>query len=355
MNIDKPFVIYGVGNLGKIAKKYFDDLNIEYVYAVDDYYNTNYGNDEYWKYTVIHKLNDLSVEEKENYLFIACITTHSFNDIKNNLLKQGCKNVIAFYHLTGLLKKDHPLDNGWFCDNPDEFLFHKVYDSLDSIVSKLAYYSFYEWRVKQEEMAYFANCNDRFFIPEILDVLNDKETFVDAGAYDGRVTLEFLDKVNNYFEKIYVFEPDNINIEKLRKNIYLLNNKDIFVVNKALGDNNKNIGFLHGNDFFSKIDEKSCDLISMNTLDNYGIKPTIIKYHLEGYELKAIQGSINTIKKHRPVVMVTTYHSKDGLYDLPVYLFDNLIDYKFLWRNHNYQGQGSVMYCIPKERNKNNV
>ena len=350
MNVSKPLVIYGAGNLGKIAKRYFDDLNIEYVYIVDDFYRDTYGNDSFWKYNVIHKLSDLSDIERENCLFVVCITTHSFNDIRNSLMKQGCKNVIAFYHLIGLLDKDYPLNNGWFYKEPNETFFNKVYYNLDDIPSKISYYAFHNWRVKQEEISYLAKCDNRFFIPEILKILTDKETFVDAGAYDGQVTLKFLEKVNNYFEKIYMFEPDDFNIEKLRKNIYLLNNKNIFVLNNALGDKNKNIGFLHNYDYFSKIDESSNDLISMNTLDNYDIKPTIIKYHLEGYELKAIQGSMNTIRKYRPIVMVTTYHTKDGLYDLPIYLIDNLIDYSFIWRNHNYQGQGSVMYCIPNER-----
>ena len=45
--------------------------------------------------------------------------------------------------------------------------------------------------------------------------------------------------------------------------------------------------------------------VSIKTIDSFNLENvTFIKYDIEGYELKAIQGSENTIKKYYPVVVV---------------------------------------------------
>jgi len=88
----------------------------------------------------------------------------------------------------------------------------------------------------------------------------------------------------------------------------------------------------------------------MISLDSLKLKPTIVKCHIEGMEYLFLKGAKKTIIKNRPIIMITTYHTKDGLYKIPLYLKKICKDYSFYWRNHNYMGQGAVMYCIPKER-----
>lgn len=340
-------VIYGAGNLGKLAKKYFDDVNVKYQFIVDSN-PADYENDEFWNGYYIHKLEDIPPQTKRNCLFVVCITNHSFNKIKRNLKNKGCLNVIAFYALTEKIAKDHPLSNGWTYkyNNEIEEKINKVFHALKDVDSKKHYMQFAHWHRHLEEIfddQISINCNNRFFIPEL--ILTNHETFIDAGAYDGRVSKTFKYFVNNEFDAIYMFEPDNENLHKIK-----INDKKVFIYNNALGDKNINTGFLSGYDFYSKIKDDEKELTEMRTLDSFDIKPTFIKYHLEGYELQAIKGSINTIKKCRPIIAVTTYHSFDGLYEIPLYLIENLTKYNYIWRNHSYQGQGSVLYCIPKER-----
>ena len=45
--------------------------------------------------------------------------------------------------------------------------------------------------------------------------------------------------------------------------------------------------------------------VKIRTLDSFNLKNvTFIKYDIEGYELRAIQGSEQTIKKYNPVIVV---------------------------------------------------
>ena len=75
-----------------------------------------------------------------------------------------------------------------------------------------------------------------------------------------------------------------------------------------------------------------------------------IRLHLEGCELATLRKNRAWLQKHRPILAVCCYHSRDGLYKIPKWCMDNLEGYGFLFRMHSYMGQGAVLYCIPNER-----
>jgi len=342
-------ILYGNGELGKLASQFFDFYNIKHLICEDT--PSQKG---------VIKLEDIS--NKNISLIIICISTASYNKIRNKLRDKGFNNIKSFFEVAEEINKingyKHPLTNGWK---------HKYSFSKKQIqkVAKMFYYDFrsyhdyhqfFIWHKEyREHYIYEVECNDRYFISEITSILHNYETFLDVGSYDGRITEKFITIVNNKFNKICCFEPDPINLEKFQNNSNIsniFNGPRCSLSSCALGNKNKKIGFKSNYGYLSKIDKKNNYKIQMTQLDSLRIEPTFIKYHLEGYELEAIKGSIKTIKKYRPIIAVTTYHTEEGLYKLPLYLIKNLKDYNFYWRNHNYQGQGAVMYCIPKERTK---
>lgn len=75
-----------------------------------------------------------------------------------------------------------------------------------------------------------------------------------------------------------------------------------------------------------------------------------IQLHLEGRELENVEANMGYFQRNRPILAVTVYHSRDGLWQIEKTLVDNLQDYRFLFRLHAYQGQGAIFYCVPKER-----
>lgn len=78
-----------------------------------------------------------------------------------------------------------------------------------------------------------------------------------------------------------------------------------------------------------------------------------IQLHCEGKELESIEASLGYFKQHRPIIAVTVYHSRDGLWKIEKALMDNLTDYRFHFRMHAYQGQAAILYCLPNERSSN--
>jgi FkbM family methyltransferase len=356
--IEKDFyILYGAGELGKLASQFFDFYDINYSIAEDNPSNKD------WNKIDICDIDSYDELIKETTTVLVCISTVSYNMIRDKLIEKGFKNIKPFFQVAEEINKangyKHPLTNGWqktSWKESEENNCDKVARSFNDSISIDHYYSFIHWHTYYTEFVYCKgfNCNDRYFIPEVTSVLHDHEVFVDAGAYDGRVTKKFIEIVKGKYNQIMCIEPDENNFNLLSNNIDTLYRVSRWKT--ALGNKNRIILFAKGFNYLSKVDKKSDNQVMIHTLDNWlkavPIEPTFIKYHLEGYELEAIKGSIKTIKKYRPIVAVTTYHTEEGLYKLPMYLIKNLKDYNFYWRNHNYQGQGAVMYCIPKERNK---
>ncbi len=342
--------IYGCGELGLMAKSFFEFFKIPFTPVDID--PSGYENSNSWNGYQIKKIEDVP----KNAPILICISNHSFNKIKKSLKKSGHTNVRSFFEQAEFFNCNsgykHPLRSGWTVGKEFDELFMLVNDRFSDIVSNGHYFTFLKWhRSYIEQSGFPVDTKNRYFIPEVLEVLRQDEVFVDAGAYDGRVALKFIDTVRGKFKKIICIEPDMKNYKALA--IKTKGVKGIETKYVALGDENGTTGFRHCFGYMSKVDKRFPARTRVKKLDSmWGVRPTIIKYHLEGHELEALQGSMKTLKKHRPIVMVTTYHTSDGAFRIPNYLMDNLKNYRFLWRNHNYMGQGAVLYCIPNERYK---
>ncbi len=73
---------------------------------------------------------------------------------------------------------------------------------------------------------------------------------------------------------------------------------------------------------------------------------TFIKFEIEGSEVAALHGAINTIKKNRPKLALSIYHRPQDL-ELIMEFVDGLeLGYKYALRAHNpYCPDAIVLYC----------
>ena len=53
--------------------------------------------------------------------------------------------------------------------------------------------------------------SNRFFVPEVADVLGPAEVFIDAGAHHGSVIEAFIMRTKGAFKQIVAIEPDPSN------------------------------------------------------------------------------------------------------------------------------------------------
>ncbi len=156
--------------------------------------------------------------------------------------------------------------------------------------------------------------------PEMLYItklLKQKRTFIDIGSNVGIFSYYF----SSIFENIKSFEPTKEVTEKLSS----LNKKNITIFNCALSDSCReqeffipimnlsmkrkltlySHGSLENRDNIinkSKIEKR---LVQTNTLDSYSFQNVdLIKIDVEGHESKVIQGSLNTIKNNKPLLII---------------------------------------------------
>lgn len=80
--------------------------------------------------------------------------------------------------------------------------------------------------------------------------------------------------------------------------------------------------------------------INLTTIDDFVEKNNcnvgLIKMDIEGAEVDAIHGAIKTIKKFRPLMTITIYHTPTQFFELKPFIEDLNLNYKFIIRNLNF-------------------
>lgn len=356
--VNKPLVIYGAGDLGKMAQEFFETLGIPFLYVVDANPDRHRG-DSAWNGISILKPAEVPPEHRAEYLLAICIATASYTSITDPIIKQGWKDVVPFYDIAEAYTDGYPLSNGWFTGALSADDLRKTEHVLDhwaDDISRAHHLQFIAWHSLRQEWAFDGapvTTSDRFFIPEILSVFHGQEVFLDGGAHHGKVSLRFMDTVHHKFAKVYAIEPDKHNVKVLRTNLgseKISASQKVEVIECALGKESGVTTFLHGLNYASQFSSIAQESVSVRTLNEMDLPATFIKLHLEGWELDALEGSLRVLNKYRPILAVTTYHKRNGLWQLPYLIMQKLPNYVFLLRLHSWMGTGCVLYAIPCER-----
>lgn len=163
----------------------------------------------------------------------------------------------------------------------------------------------------------------------LVEVFNKyiKEDFIiiEGGSHLGMHTVRLSNLVNKGF--IYSFEASKRNYDKLNKTLEYNNIKNVTLYNKALYKKNT-IVFLEENihadqDKLNFNDEKG-NKIDAVCIDDFNFdRIDFIKLDIEGSEYFAIEGSINTIKKCKPIIVYENLpNTPDNLN--PKYLLESI-------------------------------
>ena len=161
---------------------------------------------------------------------------------------------------------------------------------------------FIAWRLSRQEWSFAdapVTTDDRFFVPEVLNVLGDKESFADIGAHHGQVTMRFLDTVTGQFEKVWMVEPDTFNIRRLNEAVSASKDSErnkIHILASTVSDRVQSRKFHSGLGYASQLSDLGQDTVETTTVDQLGLSPSFMKLHLEGAELEVLKGAEKTMK-----------------------------------------------------------
>jgi FkbM family methyltransferase len=186
---------------------------------------------------------------------------------------------------------------------------------------------------------------------------------IDGGGYDCGSSIVFASEFKN-IKKIYTFEPL---YEQFVNNDYdkTIKQSNIIQIEKFGLSNKEETKFFYlsyaGSKIISESDLKNFDSskickIQTKNIDNFVKKNKIkkidfIKMDIEGSELSALSGSVDTILNFRPQLAITIYHSKKDFMEIPLYLNELLKNKNYVFRLGHYSDctWETVLYAIPKE------
>ncbi|NQU34005.1 MAG: hypothetical protein HQ521_12285 [Bacteroidetes bacterium] len=354
--VNKPLAIYGAGAFGKMAKEYFDNIGIKIAFIVDENAE-KHRSDVFWNNKILLAPNEVSHKEKKDVLLAICVGKIPYLDVVTPLYLSGWLDIVPFYTISAGYRDKHPLGNGWFTDGlsfVDLDGIQEVLMCYDDDISRAHHIQFLAWHHLQEEWSFDKAPiipDNRYFIPEITRLLHEKEVFLDLGAHHGSVIESFIKIVNQYFREIIAVEPDNANLQKLKLCVasYPLEIRSkIKILPFVIGEECKLLNFYEGLDFASQVCKYGNTQFIAKSIDSLSLKATFIKAHLEGSEMGALLGGIQTVIEFRPLIAMTVYHNRLGLWECSKIMMDEYskYGYRFLFRLHSWHGSGAVLYLI---------
>jgi FkbM family methyltransferase len=158
---------------------------------------------------------------------------------------------------------------------------------------------------------------------------SEGQVFVDVGANRGDMILCMMlnKKLKN---KIIAFEPNDIIYRQTSKRSFIRKNERVNLMNLGLGSEPGNLtlftpqyrnwafdglssfsidsaeswlrtGMWNFREELLTIQKHECEV---QTLDHFDLNPYFVKIDVEGFEYDVLQGSIKTIEKHKPLLLI---------------------------------------------------
>jgi FkbM family methyltransferase len=176
---------------------------------------------------------------------------------------------------------------------------------------------------------------------------------IDAGGGWGDTALYFAYKAGSK-GKVYTFEfePENLNIMGKNLNLNPQLKSNIEIIRQPLWNTSDVELSFSGKGPASKIDNKSHnhqnEKLTSLCIDDFARRiPKIdfIKMDIEGAELMALTGAVKTIKKYKPTLAISLYHSVDDFERIPRFIESLGVNYKYYVDHFTIHSEETVLFA----------
>ena len=346
----KKLVLFGGAGAAIELLRYIEkeQIKIEVEYIID--------NDKRLHGTCIaNNIPVISMEEfaqrnKEDIKIL--LTTRKAYQVYHELIYAGVKKENIWFPKTSFVVKESFMTINWitgffmYVRMLDIYLHQKeilnLYNLLEDEWSKKVLEAVIKFRLTQEPkyITEVCRCTNSDYFEDAPFEIGDKETFVDIGALNGDSALEFLNKCNDKFEHIHLFEPDDKALCCAMDSLFTLGNRDkISYYHLAVSKERGLESFCGG-----VLGVGNTKMVHTMPLD-YVLKDkkvTLIKMDIEGAEADALLGAKDLIKMQSPKLCVCIYHKMDDLWRLPLLIKELNPNYRISIRQNSPGVHGDI-------------
>lgn len=187
---------------------------------------------------------------------------------------------------------------------------------------------------------YAVRMKEQYFDPFI--GLASGEIFVDGGGFDGDTAEEFCSRYPGY-GKVYLFEPSASNMRKAKARLAKF--RSIEYIEEGLSDAVDTLPFIPDAGSASGVCGSGSSLIRTTTLDlRVRDRLSFIKMDLEGWELKALEGSRRHLIQDHPKLAIAVYHHPSHFRKVAAFVTGLRADYRVCLRHYTEGWSETVMY-----------
>ncbi|BDH60818.1 hypothetical protein MTP04_09480 [Lysinibacillus sp. PLM2] len=218
-------------------------------------------------------------------------------------------------------------------DNEEKF--QAVYNLLEDEDSKESWIKYLAYRITGN-LNILGNVSfPQYLHPEVKPKSGD--IIIDGGAFDGDTVKLFYKHISDELQ-IHSFEPANSNYKLLEQYVQQNKLENVFVNKYGLG-NSEAVLYMETDEEAREgyeIKAEGNEIVKIISIDEYkkrvGLeKVDVIKMDIEGFELKALQGALNTIKAYKPKLQICLYHNFSDLIEIPLFIHNQFkqLNYKY--------------------------
>ncbi len=185
---------------------------------------------------------------------------------------------------------------------------------------------------RYEDNVFINHCGLKSLNHKIREQIKNKD-IIDGGAFVGDSALVF----SEYRPKhIYCFEPTIKNQKLLNETIAMNNMDNVSVISMALSDK-KGSGTINiagpGSTLLAKNKTKPTQETNITTIDDFAsdnnLNLGLLKLDVEGFEFNVIKGAVETLKKHKPILLISLYHRGEDFFEIKPFIEKLDLGYKF--------------------------
>lgn len=151
------------------------------------------------------------------------------------------------------------------------------------------------------------------------------------------------------YARIYAFEPGSRNVSQLKKRKI----RDLRIIEAACSDHEGEICFSEqdqpgGSRVMINPDNENVKKIPCTTIDKIigDGKCSFIKMDIEGAEWEALHGASDTIRREKPKLAISIYHSNEDMLRLIEYVHELVPEYRLYVRAHTMGIAETILYAM---------